>query len=244
MATRLRGGGAAGAVGAITVLGLLAIFVIGGYEGRRLYSYKDILGIWTACDGETLGIKPGMKFTNEQCDKMFIDGGLARHERALRRCLDYPDVVPVKVYIAMLSLAYNIGEGGFCKSSIARKWNAGQQYAACDAFLRYNKGGNRVIKGLVIRRKGERAFCVDGLNEPVTINYENDVPPEQRDVLRRGDRGFWVEHLQRSLGVNKVDGRFETTTEALVKNFQANHGLVVDGVVDAKTWARLDGAGK
>ena len=52
----------------------MAVTLIGGYEGLRLYSYKDVIGIWTACYGETRGIKPGMTFTQAQCDAQFAKG--------------------------------------------------------------------------------------------------------------------------------------------------------------------------
>lgn len=231
--------GRLGTAGAITALGLLAISFVGSWEGLRLYSYKDVIGVWTACYGETANIKPGMKFTKEQCDDMFIES-LAKHERALRRCLNSPDTIPVKTYVAFLSLAYNIGEGGFCRSSIVRKWNAGDGYGACNALLLYNKAGGRVVQGLVNRRRAERALCVNGLNEPVTISNPEDVAPEDRPVIRRGAAGYWVEHLQTKLGID-ADGRFGPMTEATVQKFQSANGLINDGIVGLKTWTALKG---
>jgi peptidoglycan hydrolase-like protein with peptidoglycan-binding domain len=37
----------------------------------------------------------------------------------------------------------------------------------------------------------------------------------------------------------KVDGVFGAETEKAVRQFQADHGLTVDGVVGRKTWAAL-----
>jgi lysozyme len=153
-----------GIAGAVTALGLLATAVIGNYEGLRLYAYKDVIGVWTACYGETKGIKPGMKFTKDQCDVMFIES-LTGYEQQMRYCLNNPDEIPMKTYVAFLSLAYNIGGGGFCKSSIVRDWNAGRAFRACDDLLKYVKAGGRTIQGLVTRRKAERKLCLAGLNE-------------------------------------------------------------------------------
>ncbi|WP_069445607.1 glycoside hydrolase family protein [Methyloceanibacter stevinii] len=239
MGTRLKG-----PTGALTALAILAISIIGGYEGLRLYSYKDVVGVWTACFGETEGIKPGMRFTREQCDRMFVDSGLTRHERALRRCLTSPDEVPMKTYVAMLSLAYNIGEGGFCRSSVVRRWNAGDHYGACDAFLMWNKAGGRVVQGLVNRRKSERKLCIEGLSEPVTLPNPDDIAPADRPVLRRGSAGFWVEHLQQRLRMNLVDGQFGPGTDAVVRQFQKAHGLKVDGVVGFNTWTVIAAGGR
>lgn len=150
--------------GAATAAGILAIAVVGEHEGLRLYAYRDVIGVWTACYGETKGIRPGMKFTKEQCDVMFLES-LQRHERGMRACLNAPDSLPEKTYVSFVSFTYNVGIGGFCKSSVARMANALQLRAACDALLRWNKAGGRVIKGLVKRRDKERRLCLQGVTE-------------------------------------------------------------------------------
>src|SRR5581483_2565280 len=155
--TRLKG-----AAGAITALGLLAIAFIGNYEGLRLVAYKDVIGVWTACYGETKGIHKGMKFTKQQCGVMFIDG-LTRHEQGMRSCLNDPDGLPDKVYVAFLSLAYNIGVRAFCSSSVAREANNLRLEAACDNILKFTRAGGHVVAGLVKRRKAEARLCREGV---------------------------------------------------------------------------------
>jgi lysozyme len=151
------------ATGAATAVGMLAILVVGDFEGLRLHSYRDVIGVWTACYGETKGIRPGMKFTKEKCDSMFLNDGLMRHERGMRGCLNDPDGLPEKTYVAFLSLTYNIGVGAFCKSSVARAANNLDLISACNALLKWNKAGGRVVKGLVTRRQKERKLCLEGL---------------------------------------------------------------------------------
>lgn len=148
--------------GAITAAGALALAVVGTYEGLRLNSYQDVIGVWTACYGETKGMRPGLRFTKAQCDSMFEDR-LGEFEAGMRRCLTNPDAIPDKPYVAFLSLAYNIGTGAFCRSTVARKANAGDLRGACDALLAWNRAGGRVIDGLDRRRKEERALCLSGL---------------------------------------------------------------------------------
>lgn len=154
--TRLFGG-----LGAVTAAGLLAVQTVGGFEGLKLYAYRDVIGVWTACYGETAGIKPGMKFSKATCDNMLVDS-LVEHEQGMRACLRAPDALPVKVYVADLSLAYNIGTGAFCKSSIAAYQNAGDVKGSCDRFPLYNKAGGKVVKGLIARRQKERTLCMEG----------------------------------------------------------------------------------
>lgn len=59
---------------------------------------------------------------------------------------------------AMVSLTFNIGSDAFKKSSILRKFNAGDVQDAANAFLLWNKSGGRVLAGLTRRREGERAL--------------------------------------------------------------------------------------
>ena len=76
------------------------------------------------------------------------------------------------------------------------------------------------------------------------INVQDDcnIP-----TLRRGSRGEQVKLLQEALNETpagagmdlKADGIFGAETEKAVRQFQADHGLTVDGVVGRKTWAAL-----
>lgn len=59
-------------------------------------------------------------------------------------------------YDALVSLVFNIGVGAFANSTL-RKMLVNRQYvAAADQFLRWNKAGGKVLRGLVSRRKAER----------------------------------------------------------------------------------------
>jgi lysozyme len=149
---------------AVTACGIMAIAVIGAYEGLRLYAYRDVIGVWTACYGETKGIRQGMKFTKEGCDVLFIEG-LTRHEKIMRSCLNDPDGIPEKTYVAFLSLTYNIGGAGFCRSSVAREANNLKLAAACNNLMKFTRAGGRVLNGLVRRRTTERKLCLEGLKQ-------------------------------------------------------------------------------
>ena len=64
-------------------------------------------------------------------------------------------------------------------------------------------------------------------------------------VLKRGDSGYAVKHLQELLvkaylmDAKDVDGKFGSKTEAAVKHFQSEAGLKVDGKCGANTFAAL-----
>lgn len=66
---------------------------------------------------------------------------------------------------------------------------------------------------------------------------------EQLPTLRKGNRGPSVLKLQEALKERgysiRADGIIGDKTLEAVKAFQADNGLVVDGVVGAKTWGKL-----
>lgn len=66
---------------------------------------------------------------------------------------------------------------------------------------------------------------------------------EELPTLRKGSKGLYVEELQEMLNERgytlKVDGIFGNKTLEAVKAFQADNGLLVDGVVGKNTWGKL-----
>lgn len=67
--------------------------------------------------------------------------------------------------------------------------------------------------------------------------------PAGRKTLRRDATGELVKQLQVRLGIDTTAGGagvFGPRTEAAVRAFQREHGIVPDGIVGPKTWAALD----
>jgi lysozyme len=159
MTSRLKAGGM---LGGVTALGIATAAYVGAFEGKRNHAYQDIVGVWTVCYGETRGVKRGMYKTDAECNAMLADG-LVEFEQGMRKCLKHPDVIPNGAYKVMISTAWNIGTGAFCKSSIARKANVGDLRGACNAIGLYNRAGGKVVKGLVSRRTKEVADCLASL---------------------------------------------------------------------------------
>lgn len=136
------------------------------HEGYREEAYhataeEKARRISTIGFGTTEGVKPG--------DKITVEGALvralrdsAKFEGAIKRCV----VVPLHQheYDAFVSLAYNIGEGAFCGSTLVKKLNAGDYAGACAEISRWDKQGGQVLRGLTKRRAEERAKC-EGADE-------------------------------------------------------------------------------
>ena len=128
---------------------------------QYLAVYIDAVGVATACDGLTRGMKSGQTYTEAQC--------AARLEAELIDTASHVVGCVPGLYgrdnqaPAAVSLAYNIGWPSFCRSTAARRFNAGRWRAGCDAFTMWNRGGGRVLAGLTARRARERALCLKGL---------------------------------------------------------------------------------
>lgn len=71
---------------------------------------------------------------------------------------------------ACISFAYNVGTYGFAKSTLCWLLKNGQYDRAADEFLRWTRGGGRVLPGLVNRRRDERKlFLTQTKAVPVAV---------------------------------------------------------------------------
>ena len=133
-----------------------APFII-GWEGNKTKPYLDVGGVATACAGVTTGIDFSKIYTEAECKAMNTQQ-IEKHAREVFACVSRE--TSQKEQIALISLAYNIGTGAACRSTLVRKLNAGEPY--CDEYLRWNLVGGKEVRGLTNRRTAERALCVEG----------------------------------------------------------------------------------
>lgn len=137
----------------------LLVAIVGQFEGKRNDPYRDIVGVWTVCYGET---RVDMRrYSDAECKAMLADGLADFAEPVLARNPELKGHDPQLA--AAVSLAYNIGPAAYRKSSVARLFSAGQWRAACDSFLKWSFAGGKQVKGLLRRRQEERAICLRGL---------------------------------------------------------------------------------
>lgn len=138
----------------------LAIPLVMLYEGTVLQSYRDPIGIVTACVGHTgPELRMGQRYTRQQCEDMLY-GDLLKHAQALD-CIKQPMTDGQKA--AFVSFAFNVGNKALCDSTLARKANAGDMAGACAELSRWTRAGGRELPGLVKRRAAERELCERGL---------------------------------------------------------------------------------
>ena len=167
---RTRTKGALGAMSAAALAGAVAF--VGRWEGLETEAYRDIVGVWTVCYGETRGVVPGDRHSAAECDAM-LASGIREFEARLIACLpergtparDSYAELPDGAKIAVVSWAYNVGTGAACGSTLARRVREGNLTAACEQLSRWNRAGGRVVRGLTNRRGAERALCLTALKE-------------------------------------------------------------------------------
>lgn len=214
----------------------VGIDLIKKFEGCRLDAYKCPAGVWTIGYGHTAGVTSGQKISQAQAEA-YLRADLEKYEKKVEKYADRYRWTQNE-FDAMVSFAYNIGSidkltanGTRTKTVIAEK------------ILLYNKAGGEVLAGLTRRRQAERELF---LSLPLVESTEKGTlnGASGRPTLKRGSRGIDVTYLQQRLtakgyGGGSIDGIFGQKTLEAVKAYQAEHGLKVDGIVGAKTWASL-----
>jgi len=124
--------------------------------GDKYKAYTCPAGVTTIGWGTTTehghAIKPGLVWTKAQCDDAFTRD-MVRFENDVKRLVKV--TLAQHQFDALTSFTYNCGAGNFGKSTLLKKVNAGDFKGAAAEFHKWNKGGGKVLNGLVRRRASE-----------------------------------------------------------------------------------------
>ena len=142
------------------------------HEGVRFKPYRCPARLWTVGVGHVLYPVQGRlpldqrdSFPLELHDNRTfstgeVDGTLAfdliRFETGVARL--FPMVLTAGQNDALVSFAFNLGLGGVQRSTLRQKILRGEIEEAADEFLKFTRGGGKVLPGLVKRRNDERAL--------------------------------------------------------------------------------------
>lgn len=145
------------AVLALTAAALVSIAVQEGYRGQ---AYTPVAGdVPTIGFGTTENVQLGDRITVERAlVRLLADA--SKFETAVKRCAPVP--MHPHEFSAYVTLTYNIGEGAFCKSTLAKKLNDLDYEGACREILRWDKFKGRALPGLTKRRQEEYKLCTGG----------------------------------------------------------------------------------
>jgi lysozyme len=154
-----------------------ALKMIKHHEGVRNKPYRCPARLWTIGVGHVidpnhakvpleersyLEIPDGWNrvFTMEEVDAILAKD-LERFERGvLKYC---PTAGSNQSWLdSLVSFSFNVGLGTLQRSTLRQKHNRGDYAGAADELLKYSFAGGKVLKGLLNRRKDERALYLGG----------------------------------------------------------------------------------
>ena len=85
-----------------------------------------------------------------------LSADLQRFETGITKL--FPVVLAQGQFDALTSFAFNLGLGGVQRSTLRQKILRGETQEAADEFLKFTRGGGKILPGLVKRRSDERAL--------------------------------------------------------------------------------------
>jgi len=139
---------------------------IANAEGCRLNAYQCSAKKWTAGLGHTQGIQKNAQITLQQAADYFIDDVTIAEQVVTKAITKQANQGELDM---MVSFVFNLGAGNFNRSTLLKKFNAGQNKQACEEYLRwvYVDGKNcrqaeSRCGGIVKRRQTERDVCLNG----------------------------------------------------------------------------------
>ena len=134
-------------------LSMVGVGFIQSWEGTERVAYLDSVGVPTICTGSTKGVYVGQTATLGECEHRLIED-TTYAGKAIQRCVR--EKITQGQYDALVSLAFNIGGGATCGSTLVRKLNQGDCRGAAEQFLRWDFAKGHRLRGLTNRRKAER----------------------------------------------------------------------------------------
>lgn len=139
-------------------------------EGFRNKAYRDSVGVWTIGYGSTGShVGPGQRISDAEGEALLRED-LQRFENIVNAKIKQP--MTQNQFDAMVSLAFNIGTGGFANSSVAKRFNEGDTAGAADAFKMWSRAGRH--KNLLAKRRGREIAMFTGTGN--TADIQNIMP--------------------------------------------------------------------
>lgn len=149
----------------LSAFGFVGLAIDEGYTSKAIPD--PVLGtkVPTIGFGTTEGVHMGDTTTPPKAMVRAL-ADVGKYEGAVKRCVHVP--LHQYEYDAFINLAYNIGGGAFCGSTIVKKLNAQDYAGACNAILQWryvgdvdcSAPGSRACPGLWQRRLRLKAQCL------------------------------------------------------------------------------------
>lgn len=133
------------------------------FEGCKLVAYKCPSGYWTIGYGnryyaDGTPVQEGDKIDQETANRL-LDITIEKFEKQVKLLLGDTLLVtlPKEAIDPLISFAFNVGTGAFAKSTLLKRIKENKlNFDGIEAeFMKWNKGGGKVLDGLTKRRKAE-----------------------------------------------------------------------------------------
>ncbi|MGB0972713.1 MAG: lysozyme [Mycobacterium sp.] len=155
------------------------------HEGLRLRAYLCPANVPTIGYGHTGTVT----FDDVRARKSITEEGAGHLLRLdLRHAEDAVNTM-VKVplcqheFDALVSFVFNIGAWAFGKSTLLRLLNKGFKYAVPGQLARWNRGGGRVLAGLVARRADEASLWAARVGDTATADNVDSTGAKMRRLV-------------------------------------------------------------
>lgn len=133
------------------------------FEGLFLKAYLCPAKVWTIGYGHTGlkhkdgTVKAGRKITEAEAEALLL------HDlNVFAPSVDELVKVPLEQHEFDVLVSFHFNTGSLGKSTLLKKLNAGDKAGAAAEFLRWTRGGGKVLPGLVRRRKAEQYLFQTG----------------------------------------------------------------------------------
>lgn len=219
-------------------------------EGEVLRAYRDTVGVWTIGVGLTAAsgvVKPkaGMVITKAESSALLAAALRANYEPAVEVAMS--NIFGNKVLRPAQNefdagVSFHFNSGAINKASWVKSWlNNAPHQVTWKLFLKWNKGGGKVLPSLTARRQREADMLLDGIYREATGKTKPGLtfatwglPLLESEITAIRD-GF------AKVGYN-VGDRPDAIRLAAAMKFQSDHGLTVDGIIGRATLSTLQRA--
>ena len=142
------------------------INLIKSFEGCKLQSYRDSVGVLTIGYGHTLGVYTGMRITLQEAEDL-LRNDLIIYESCINKNVKVD--LTQNEFDSLVSWTYNLGCGSLKKSTMLKYLNENKKQFVTSEMIKWVKAGGRVLKGLIRRREAEavlfaQAEAIEGVD--------------------------------------------------------------------------------
>lgn len=227
--------------------------LVKSFEGLYLKAYKCPAGVWTIGYGHTgtVGgkkIRAGMKISGAKATAL-LKADMATFEKAVKSLVKVS--LNQNQFDALVSFAFNCGAGNLKNSTLLKMVNRKNFTAAANEFLKWNKGGGKVLAGLTRRREAERKLFLRPVPKKVTTyTFKTFVKQLQKienlkvtgkatkDLLRvlptitstKNNKNAVIKPLKKMMkakgySIKTINSKYDTELAKAVKKYKAAHGF-------------------